>query len=138
MDFLATITEDIKNAMKAGEKEKLSALRMAKAALIENKTSAAPKAEQDVLIGYAKKLAGTIENFPEGDINRQKIKNEIAFLKSYLPEQMDEATVVAMINDIVAKGAANQGMVMKELSPLIKGKFDGKRANELVTTALKK
>ena len=40
--------------------------------------------------------------------------------------------MIQMIKDIKAKGAKDMGAVMKELQPLIKGKFDGKKASDLV------
>jgi uncharacterized protein YqeY len=48
---------------------------------------------------------------------------------------MAEAEVLALINDLKAKGAKDMGSLMKELQPQIKGKFDGKRASELVKAA---
>ena len=43
---------------------------------------------------------------------------------------------MALINDIKAKGAKDIGAIMKELQPQIKGRFDGKRASELVKAAV--
>ncbi|MBL7664080.1 MAG: GatB/YqeY domain-containing protein [Bacteriovoracaceae bacterium] len=131
------INEDIKTAMKNKDKVKLEALRYLKAMLIENKTSGAPKPEQDVVIAHAKKLKDSIATYPEGHEQREKIIAEIACLKDYLPTQMSKADVVALINSIKAKQSnPNMGTIMKELSPQIKGKFDGKEANDLVKAAL--
>lgn len=135
--MMEQITEDIKKAMIAKDKDRLDALRYLKAMLIENKTSKAPIGEMDVLIKHVKKLKDSLENFPEGNELRIKTEKEIAALSDYLPKQLSEDEVKAMISSIIAATPGiNAGLVMKELSPKIKGQFDSKRANELVKSAL--
>lgn len=127
------ITEDIKKAMFAKEKDKLDALRGLKAMMIENKTSKNPIGEMDVLINCVKKLKGSLDSFPEGHEIRTKTEKEIEILSVYMPAELSEEVVVAMIKKIIAKApGCNQGLVMKELTPQIKGQFDGKKASELV------
>ena len=131
------ITEDIKKAMIAKDKDRLDALRYFKAMLIENKTSKAPIAEMDVLIKHVKKLKDSLENFPEGNDIRKKTEVEINVLSDYMPKQISADEVKAMIASIIAANpGVNAGLVMKELSPKIKGQFDSKLANELVKAAL--
>lgn len=132
------ITEDIKKAMFAKDKERLDALRYFKSMLIENKTSkTAPLAEMDVLIKHVKKLKDSLENFPAENEIRKKTEREIQVLSEYMPKQLDEDTVKGFIKDILAANPGlNAGLVMKELSPKIKGQFDSKLANELVKSAL--
>ncbi|MBP9682278.1 MAG: GatB/YqeY domain-containing protein [Bacteriovorax sp.] len=135
--MMEQITEDIKKAMLAKEKERLDALRYLKAMFIENKTSKAPQAEMDVLIKHVKKLRDSLENFPPENELRQKTEREILILTDYMPKQLSEAEVKTFIADIIAKNPGiNAGLVMKELSPKIKGQFDSKMANELVKAAL--
>ncbi len=131
------INEDIKQAMLKKEKEKLDALRGLKALFIENKTSKAPIAEMDVLINCVKKLKGSLENFPEGHDLRIKTEQEIEFLSHYMPKQLSADEVKAIISDIIKNNpGANQGIIMKDLTPKIKGQFDGKAASELVKSML--
>ena len=132
------ITEDIKKAMFAKDKERLDALRYFKSMLIENKTSTkAASPEMDVLIKHVKKLRDSLENFPPENEIRKKTEREIVILSDYMPKQLDEATVKSYISDIIAATpGVNAGLVMKELSPKIKGQFDSKIANELVKAAL--
>jgi len=137
MELIEQLTIDIKEAMKAKQKERLDVLRMLKAKLIENKTSAKPQSELDVAISHHKKLKDSLESFPEGNEIRLKTQNELQYLEPYLPKQVSENDVKAIIQTIVANlPAANFGAVMKELSPQIKGKFDGKRASDLVKEIL--
>jgi uncharacterized protein YqeY len=116
------ITEDIKKAMFAKDKERLDALRYYKSLLIENKTSkTAPIPEMDVLIKHVKKLRDSLESFPAEN----------------MPKQLSEEVVRGYIKEIIANTpGVNAGLVMKELSPKIKGQFDSKVANELVKAAL--
>lgn len=135
--MMEQITEDIKKAMIAKDKDRLDALRYLKAMLIENKTSKAPQAEMDVLIKHVKKLRDSLENFPPENEIRKKTEKEIITLAEYMPKQLSEAEVKNFIQEIIAKTPGiNAGLVMKELSPKIKGQFDSKVANELVKAAL--
>lgn len=131
------ITEDIKKAMFAKDKEKLDALRSLKAMLIENKTAKVVAPEMDVLINCVKKLKGSLSAFPAGHEIILKTEREIEMLSVYMPKQLTEADVQAIIKEIISNNAgANQGIIMKELTPKIKGQFDGKLASDLVKAAL--
>ena len=135
--MMEKITEDIKKAMFAKDKERLDALRYFKSMLIENKTSKAPIAEMDVLIKHVKKLKDSLESFPPENEVRKKTERELIVLNEYMPQQLTEDVVKGYIHDIIAKTpGVNAGLVMKELSPKIKGQFDSKLANELVKAAL--
>ena len=127
------VSNDIKEAMKNKQKDRLDALRMLKSRLLENKTAKKPIAEQDVAIKYCKMLKDSLEQFPKGSEQYNKVETEIKFLSPYLPEQLSEDKVRAMITQIISeKEGADFGTVMKALSPQIKGKFDGKLASQMV------
>ncbi len=131
------LNNDIKDAMIKKEKDRLDALRYLKAMLIENKTSKAPIEEMDVLIKHVKKLKDSLANFPEGNEVRLKTEGEINYLSVYMPKALSEAEVVEIIKTIKSTlTAPNQGAIMKELTPKIKGQFDGKRASDLVKELL--
>jgi len=136
--LMLQIEAHIKEAMKAQQKERLDAIRYLKAMLLENKTSKNPKGELDIAIAHKNKLSESLTHFPKDNPIYQKTLKEIEFISVYLPKALTEEEVRAMISAIVkANPAANSGMVMKELSPKIKGQFDGKTANLLVQEALK-
>ena len=135
-DMISKINDDIKDAMKKGEKERLDAVRYLKSMLLENKTSKKPIAEIDVAIAHCKKLKDSLASFPDGNELKNKTEREIQFLAVYLPSQMGEDEVKAIIKTIIQNGANNMGMIMKELTPQIKGHFDGKMANDFVKLGL--
>jgi len=132
------ITEDIKQAMLKKDKDRLDALRYLKAMLIENKTAKVVVPEMDVVIRHVKKLRDSLESFPAGNAIRLKTEKEIEILMAYMPKELSEEEVKAFIKDIMAQAPsiANAGMIMKELTPKIKGQFDGKKASELVKSIL--
>lgn len=137
--MLDQINNDIKSAMKAKEKGRLEAIRMLKSAFLENNTSKNPIADADVAINYVKKLKDSLASYPEGSAEAQKILDEIEYLSPYVPKSMDEAEVEALVDAFLKENAdANFGMVMKHLSPQIKGRFDGKAATLLVKGKLEK
>ncbi len=135
--MLDRVSAEIITAMKAKDKAKLQVLRYVKKLLIENKTSTSPDAEADVIISYAKKLRDSAAAFPEGHEQRVQMLAEVDYLADYLPQPLTEDAVVALIQEIKDQGATQMGQIMKELTPQTKGRFDGKRASELVREALK-
>lgn len=67
-----------------------------------------------------------------------KEDQEAQLLTGYLPAQLSEDEVRALVRDAVASGANNIGAVMGKIMPHIKGVFDGKEANRLVREELEK
>ena len=132
MTLSERVNNDIKEAMKAKQQFRLDALRMLKAEYIKNNTSAKPTDELSVTVSHAKRLTDSLEMYEKGTEAHTKIMDEYAVLKDYLPQEMSEAEVVKLIQDIKAAGAKDMGSIMKELQPQIKGRFDGKKASDLV------
>ena len=131
------VSQDIKDAMKKKEKARLDTLRMLKSRLLENKTAKKPIKEEDVAIKYSKMLKDSLETFPKGSEAFAKVEEELTFLKPYLPSPFSEEDVKKLIQKIISENAGiDFGGVMKNLSPQIKGKFDGKKASEMVKASL--
>jgi uncharacterized protein len=136
--MLDRINTDIKEAMKAKDKDKLQALRYIKSMLTENATSKKPIDEMEVVIKHHKKLKDAIDMYPDGHAMKEQAEIEVKIVEEYLPKQMTDEEVSNLIDQIIAGlDSPNMGAVMKELSPQIKGKFDGKKASQLVTSKLK-
>ncbi len=127
------ISQLIKEAMKAREKSRLLALRYMKSLLLENKTSKSPIESLDVIIKHYKKISDSLEMYKKDEEKINEINSELKVIKEFMPKEMEEAEVLSLITEIKSRHEnPNMGMVMKELSALIKGKFNGKRATELV------
>ena len=137
MNLQEQISKDITSAMKNKEKEKLEALRFLKSLFIQNNTAVKPVDDQSVMISHVKKLQDSLVNFPEGSELKLKTIKEIEIISHYMPKPLSQTEVENFIMQIKSKlSNPNMGEVMKELTPLIKGKFDGKLASKLVKKAL--
>ena len=134
-DLKERVSKEIIAAMKAKDKTRLNVLRFLKKLFIENDTSKKPIAEMDIVISHAKKIKDSLELYQDGP-QKDEIKAELKILDEYLPQQMSETEVVELINSIKAsQDNPNMGSVMKELSAQIKGRFDGKKASDLVKSS---
>ncbi|MCX6128420.1 MAG: GatB/YqeY domain-containing protein [Proteobacteria bacterium] len=135
--MLERVSEDIKTAMKAKDKGRLDALRLLKSAFIENNTSSQPKADLDVAIAHVKKLRDSLEAYPQGSPEQEKIKTEIEYLASYVPQAMSKEDLQVLVRSVIEKNAgADFGLVMKAISGEIKGRFDGREASQIVKSML--
>ena len=83
--MLERLNREIKEAMKAKEKEKLQALRYMKSMLMENSTSKNPSPEMDVIVRHNKKTKEAIESYPDGHAMKVSAEFEIKIIESYLP-----------------------------------------------------
>lgn len=134
IDKISTL---MKEAMKAKLADRVKALRYLKSLLLENKTSKSPIAEQDVIIKYHKKLKDSLELYKADASRVADIQSELAVIEEFMPKQLSTDEVKKIITDIIAQlDSPNMGAVMKELTPQIKGQFDGKLASQMVREAL--
>jgi uncharacterized protein YqeY len=140
------LTDDLKQAMKDGDKVKRSAIRLAIAA-IKNAEIARQTAleDADILGVIAKEIRQrkeSIEAFKQG--GRQELaaqeEAEMAVLEQYLPQQMTRDEIVAearrVIDEVGAEGIRDKGKVMPQLIAKLKGRADGREINEVVTELL--
>ena len=135
--MMERVSEDIKTAMKAKDKNRLDALRLLKSAFIENNTSSKPKPEAEIAIAHVKKLRDSLESYPQGSAEIAKIKSEIECLASYVPQPMSKEDFEAKVRSIIeTNAAADFAMIMKAIAPDIKGRFDGKEASQIVKSML--
>lgn len=146
MDVPEKLSEDLKNALRSREKDKLSVIRMVKAG-IKNKEieKMSPLNEEEVyalLNSMIRQRKDSIEQFSKGgreDLVKQEEK-ELSIIQSYLPPQLTEDKIKEMIKDAIGETGASSlrdtGKVMKIIIPRIKGRFDSKLLNELVKRAL--
>lgn len=147
MNLEKTIEQDVVQAMKNRDMEKVGVLRMVKAALgnykIEKKNENLSDDEVlTVIQKQAKQRKESIDSFEKAgrhDLS-EKEKKELAILQSYMPKELTDAELKTIIQKVVqatgAKTKADQGRVMKDLMPQVKGKADGKRVNEILAQFL--
>jgi uncharacterized protein YqeY len=126
--------EDIKIAMKSGDKETLSVLRMAKGSMdkerIDKKREVNDELLTEVIAREIKTRNESIKEFEKGGRTDlvEKTQNEVEVLKKYLPEQLSEEEVDKIIeeafNEVKAESMKYMGKVMGLVTPKVKGRFD--------------
>lgn len=140
------ITQDMKAAMKAGDKAKLSVLRMAlsdlKNARIEKSNDLTEAEAIQVLKRGVKSRKESAEQYREAgrDDLADKEEAEVAVLESYLPQAVTGDALAAIVDDAIKDtGAANMkdmGGVMKSIMAKHGGAVDGKEVGDLVKKRL--
>lgn len=133
-------------AMKSGDKETLSTLRMANSAIktaqIDAQHELTDVEVQDILRRQVKQLNDAIKDFEAG--NRMDLvdsaKKEIVVLTAYLPTQMSESDVRAKVSSIIEtmrqQGDVQTGAVMSAVMKELKGLADGNLVKSIVTELL--
>jgi uncharacterized protein YqeY len=141
VSLLKQIQDDVKDAMRAGEKERVHALR-----LIVNELQKAVKEnggeELDVLQRERKRRFEAAEAYRDGGRadRAEAEEREAALIGSYMPEQLSDEELSAIVGDAVAESGATSpkemGKVMALLMPQVKGRADGKRVSDAVKERL--
>ena len=144
-----TISNDMKEAMKAHDKDSLNTIRLLKSAidlyLVNNKMDRNTCSDEvviDVVSKQVKTHKESIEEFKKG--NRQDLVDgllkEIELLSKYLPEQLSEEEVRKEIDKAFDKikptSMKDMGALMKVLTPVLKGKADMSQVNAIIREKL--
>lgn len=144
MSIREDLLNHIKTAMKAGEKEKLSTLRLYLSAAKNKEIDEKNKEElndaemQQLVRTMVKQRKDSIEQFRSGDREDLAVKEEaeIEVLKDYLPPELSEDEVLKAISDaaseINADGMKDMGALMKASMAKLGSAVDGKVVSELV------
>ena len=143
------LKEDLKVAMKAGERQKVDALRLINAALkdkdIEARVSGGTVSDADVLAVLQKMIKSRQESLDIYEKNNrpdlaEKERSEIAVITSYLPAQLGEAeaaeAIKAAIAEVGASSIKDMGKVVAALKAKYTGQMDFSKASAAVKAAL--
>lgn len=145
----ARINQDVKDAMKAGDRTRLTTLRLITAAIKDRELGigGAPTEVRDAdvvailqkMVKQRRESIATYEKAGRNDLVDQE-KAEIAILEGYLPKQMDEAgvkaAVAALIAELGAAGPKDMGRVMGALKERYAGQMDFGKASGAVKEML--
>jgi len=149
MSLMQSIKSDTVSALKAGDKDTVSVLRMAQAALTnymfeKKKKELDDKDVIDVLQKQAKLNKESLESYEKAGRKElaDKERKEFEVLQKYLPKQLTPDEIKTLVQKAIAESGARSademGKVMKVLMPEVKGKADGKTVNQIVQELLKK
>lgn len=143
MNLRDKINEDLKSAMKSGDKIRLETVRSIRALILEFEKSGSGKelnAEEEIrmLTSAAKKRKESIEQFRNAARNElaEKEEAELKIIEEYLPKQLSADEVMAEVKKIAAEVGAKVKEDFPKLMPVaaknLKGKAEGKLVKEIV------
>ena len=143
MSILERLNDDMKQAMRAKDKDKLSVIRMVKAALQNEAISQGVSElnedqELSVLSREMKQRNESLKEFKNAGREDLvlKLEKEIEILKVYMPKQLSEDELVKIVQDTISElqvtSKKDFGKVMGAIMPKVKGKADGSIVQKLV------
>ena len=140
------ISEGMKAAMKAHEKDRLAVIRMVRSAIRQMEIDGKKELDDEGVIAVISKEVkmrkDSLEEFQKGGREDlvAKTQAEIDVLLPYLPKQLSEEEIVALVKEAVEQTGASapkdMGKVMGVLMPKVKGRADGKLVNGIVKSML--
>jgi uncharacterized protein YqeY len=145
-EIVARLKQDTIAAMKAKDKVLLGVLRQLQAAVkqveIDQRIELDDEAALKVIQGYAKKVRDTLEAAQKaGRAEMQaEAEAELAVVKAYLPAELSDDALAALVDEAVAEAGASgpqdMGAVMKAVMPKVAGRADGGRVSAMVKKRL--
>ena len=148
MSLEQRLTEEMKDAMRAKDELKLSVIRMLRSQILleKKKGLGVTDVPDDVVIalvrGHVKRIKETIEATAKAgrDDLADQAKKELAIAAVYLPAEMADADLEAIVKEALAAtgvtDAKGMGAVMKVVMEKVKGQTDGRRVQEFIKRAL--
>jgi len=146
MDLEERLVEEMKQAMRSGDKLRLSTIRMIRTALKNKEIETRKKLDEDeifrVIQGMVRRGEESVEQFRAGDRMDlvEKETKEMEILKSYLPQSLSQEEILAVIDQSIQENQASSlkdiGKVMKSVMSKLGGKADGKLVNQWVKERL--
>ena len=146
MSLKDRITDDVKDAMRAKDKPRLATLRLITAAIKQQEVDERIELDDTQLLSLLDKMCkqrresiSQFEKAARDDLIAQEV-SELAIIKSYLPEQLGEAEIAALIDEtMAATGAASikdMGKVMGQLKPKLQGRADMAAVSAMIKAKL--
>lgn len=141
MSLKNRLNEELKNAMKAKDKDRVSVLRMLisemkyAAAQVNVHQELADEEVAKVISTYHKRLGKSLEDYPEGD-QRAQIKLEMSIVEEFLPKKASESETLAAIDKVLSQQLdtkeKNFGSLMKGVMDLLGSSGDGRLVSRLL------
>ncbi|TET70065.1 MAG: GatB/YqeY domain-containing protein [Candidatus Zixiibacteriota bacterium] len=141
------ISEDLKGAIKSGDKPRLSVVRLLKSEIINKEIQKGGELEEDEIFGLLssmiRKRKEAIEQFKSAD--RQDLVDretkELEILRGYQPAQLSETELQQFIDETIKEIGADDisvlGEVMKTVMPKLRGRAEGALIRDMVAKCLK-
>ena len=150
MSLRERIDAEIKASMKSKDKVRLETVRSIKKFILEKEVSVRPSGqdglteeqEMEILMQIAKQRRDSIEQYSKAGREELAAQEaaELAIVEEYLPQQMSDEEVSAVIDEVIASvgatSAKDMGKVMGAAMQQLKGKADGKKIQDAVKAKL--
>lgn len=143
--LLDKINEDLKEAMRGKDALSLSVIRMLKGDIQLKTIDKGNLTDDDIIAIVSKQIKmrkdaiGEFKKANREDLVSQN-EQEIEILNKYLPEQLTYDEVVKIINEAFSKvnptSSKDMGLIMREVSPKLKGRFDMQQVSSLIKERL--
>jgi len=139
----ARITEDMKTAMRSGEKERLATIRLVLAAIKQVEVDTRSALTDDDLLPLLDKMCKqrreSIEQFEQAgrDDLASKERQELEIIQTYLPAQLSEAEIAQLIDEAIAQTGAESVRDMDKVMGIIKPKAQGRADMAAVSAQIK-
>jgi hypothetical protein len=146
MSLKQRLTDDMKAAMKAGEKERLGTIRLINAAIKQKEVDERVEMDDTLVLAILEKMMkqrkDSVSQFEAA--NREDLavieRAEMAIIEQYLPAKLGEAEVLAVIDAVIketgATGPADMGKVMGAIKPKLAGQADMGEVSKLIKQRL--
>ena len=146
MNLRERINDDMKTAMKARDSEKLGAIRLLQAALKQKEVDERVDISDDIVLAIVDKMLkqrkDSIEQYTAGKRMDLVAKEqfEVTVLQAYLPAQLSESELAAVLDQVIAEtgatSAKDMGKVMNALRPRVAGRADMGKLSAVVKARL--
>ena len=146
MSLKQRLTDDMKAAMKAGEKERLGTIRLINAAIKQKEVDERVEMDDALVLAILEKMMkqrkDSVTQFEAA--NREDLavieRAEMAIIEQYLPAKLGEAEVLVVIDAVIketgATGPADMGKVMGAIKPKLAGQADMGEVSKLIKQRL--
>ena len=141
MSIRDDVMEQLKTAMKAGDKQKVGVLRMLLSELKVAERSGKDYDEMDVVQSYAKRLRKNVDEYEDLDRSDRadEARKELSVVEQFLPEQMSRAEIEELVAGLVEEndyGPSDLGKVMKQVMSEYGDRVDGSVVQEVAREKL--
>ena len=146
MSIKDKLRDELTKALKSGDNQRKTTLRMALAAIKNAEVEARKELDEDLVLNLLQKEVKARQETIEGAKQAarpdliEKAEQEIKILSDFLPQQLSAEELRALVQEAIEESGATSmseiGKVMGALMPKIRGKADGKQANQIVRELL--
>lgn len=146
MSYVEKLHQDMINAMKSQDKERLTTIRMLKGAVDLEHINKKREINDELLFEIAsrqvKSRLESIKEFEKGNRTDliEKTNKEIEIIKEYLPEELGEDEIHKIIDEafnlVNPTKPSDMGLIMREVTPKLKGRADMSKVSEIIKNRL--